>query len=86
MCTAGLQREKHLLPACPACPGWPSKLCDVEWNDTADAEWKEFKKQPRGESSFQDELVPVKGTRRQFMMKLQATFENYKKHIWEDRW
>jgi hypothetical protein len=30
--------------------------------------------------------VPVKGTRKQFMMKLQATFENYKKHIWEDRW
>ena len=49
--------------------------CSIEHSDQADAEWKEYR--PRVEPdgrSFQDELVTVKGTRKQLMERLQLLF------------
>ena len=51
-----------------------------------DAEWKEFR--PRIEAdgkSFRDELVTVKGTRRQLMTQLAKLFSDWSPHEWTDR-
>ena len=73
---------------CRSC-GWAIRMptCPIEHGDQEDAEWKEYK--PRMEPdgrSFQDELVTVKGTRKQLMERLRKLFEEWSPHDWIDRW
>ena len=73
---------------CELC-GWAATMpaCPIEHGDQADAEWKEYR--PRVEPdgrSFQDELVTVKGTRKQLMERLQLLFAEWSPHDWIDRW
>lgn len=73
---------------CSRC-GWVATIpmCPVEHNDTADAEWKEYR--PRLDldgRSFQDELVTKTGTRRQLMERLEKLFAEWSPHDWIDRW
>ena len=69
--------------------GWAKRMpqCPVEYSDKADAEWKEYRPhiEPDGRS-FQDELVTVKGTRRQLMERLAKLFAEWSPHDWIDRW
>jgi hypothetical protein len=62
-------------------------MCGVEYCDIEDAEWREFC--PRIEAdgrSFRDELITVKGTRRQLMAHLKKLFADWPPHDWIDRW
>jgi hypothetical protein len=61
--------------------------CPIETSEEGDAEWKEY--QPRIEPdgrSFQDELVTIKGTRKQLMERLAKLFADWSPHDWIDRW
>ena len=73
---------------CDKCT-WAARMpkCPIEYGDQSDAEWKEYKPriEPDGRS-FQDELVTVKGTRKQLMEKLEMLFADWSPHDWIDRW
>ena len=62
-------------------PAFAIKYCDI-----ANAEWREFL--PRIEMTgklFRDELVTVKGTRRQMMEHLRKLFADWLPHDWINR-
>ena len=59
----------------------------IETSEEGDAEWKEYRPriEPDGRS-FQDELVTIKGTRKQLMERLAKLFVDWSPHDWIDRW
>ena len=73
---------------CNKC-GWDVIVphCPVEYNDTMDAQWKEWR--PRIEKdgkSYQEELVIVNGSRREFMQRLKLVFEKCDAHDFTAEW
>ena len=62
-------------------------ICPIETSEEGDAEWKEYRPriEPDGRS-FQDELVTIKGTRKQLMERLAKLFADWSPHDWIDRW
>jgi hypothetical protein len=64
---------------CPKCD-WAVRVptCPIEHGDQNDAEWKEYRPriEPDGRS-FQDELVTIKGTRKQLMQRLEKLFAEW---------
>jgi hypothetical protein len=73
---------------CSNC-GWEATMpeCPIEYSDEHDAEWKEYRPRvdPEGHS-FRDELVTVKGTRKQLMERLQKLYLEWSPHDWINRW
>jgi len=61
--------------------------CPIETSEEGDAEWKEYRPriEPDGRS-FQDELVTIKGTRKQLTERLAKLFADWSPHDWIDRW
>ena len=61
--------------------------CPIENSEEGDAEWKEYRPriEPDGRS-FQDELVTIKGTRKQLMERLAKLYAEWSPHDWVDKW
>ena len=73
---------------CSSC-GWDVVMpqCAVEHINEEDAEWKEYELRIEPDSrSFQDELVTVKGTRKELMARMEKLFADWSPHDWIDRW
>ena len=84
-------KAKELCAECGDCNhcGWGKSMptCPIEHGEQEDAEWKEYRPriEPDGKS-YQDELVIVKGTRKQLMERLAKLFAEWSPHDWIDRW
>lgn len=91
VCPHQASRSKGVCRECGDCNrcGWKATMprCPVEYGDQVDAEWKEYRPriEPDGRS-FQDELVTIKGTRKQLMERLENVFAEWSPHDWIDRW